>query len=329
MGIFLSKYGKNRWMKITAEKSRILAGILGLLVLLSLSGCASLFSLFKFKSKVADSITFDPSTLRNVMRVSDDKMWKDHVVLSPDGKKLLYTEKDGNSYKIMLLKDISIFAKTPIVNEAGFYPSWFGDSTGFVYVTNDGGSSKLVRSSITGGGKVYITRNPIGKSDYNPAEKDGLIICDTDINGKRQLVSLNFNGSDITVLGEGRRPSWHPFLPKVVFIKEGAIWEMDSNTTQITQLYIDRQNGVTLTCDSPSYSKDGKYIVFSKKAAVANTNTKYSHLFRINADGSNLTQLTEGMVNAFSPSWGLDNTIYFISDAGGFNEIWTATILIE
>jgi Tol biopolymer transport system component len=69
--------------------------------------------------------------------------------------------------------------------------------------------------------------------------------------------------------------------------------------------------------------------VFSKKSAVANTNTQYTHLFRIDADGTNLTQLTEGMVNAFSPSWGENNTIYFISDAGGFNEIWTATVLIE
>jgi TolB protein len=265
------------------------------------------------------------------MRVSDDKMRKDRVVLSPDGKKLLYTEwqKDKNSWGIMLLKDISVFAKTPIINESGNYPSWFGDSTSFVYVTDDGGSSKLVRSSITGGGKVYITRNPIGKFDYNPAENDGLIICDTDINGKRQLVSLKANGSDITILGEGQRPSWHPILPKIVFVKEGAIWEMDSNTTQVTQIYLDRRDGKNLVCDSPSYSKDGKYIVFSKESTVANTSSRYNHLFRINADGSNLTQLTEGAVNAFSPSWGENNTIYFISDAGGFNEIWTATILIE
>jgi TolB protein len=321
MDNFLSKFGRNR----------IRIGVLGLFILVSLNGCATIggFIGSLFKPKVADSISFDPATLRNVMRVSDDKMWKDHVVLSPDGRKLLYTEKDGNSFKIMLLKDISIFAKTPIVNDSGYYPSWFGDSESFVYVTLDGGSSKLVRSNISGGGKVYITRNPIGKSDYNPAEQDGIIICDTEINGKNQLVSLKTNGSDITILGEGQRPSWHPTLPKVVFIRDGAIWEMDSNTTQVTQIYVDRRDGVTLACDSPSYSKDGKYIVFSKKSPVANTKTRYNHLFRINADGSNLTQLTEGMVNAFSPSWGPNNTIYFISDAGGFNEIWTATILIE
>jgi Tol biopolymer transport system component len=251
-------------MKIISGKSRILTGLLSVSVLLSLNGCALFSKLGLLKPKVADSISFDPATLRNVMRISDDKMWKDHVALSPDGKKLLYTEKDGNSYKIMLLKDVSVFAKTPLVNESGYYPSWFEDSTSFVYVTVEGGASKLVRSNISGGGKVYITRNPIGKTDFNPAEKDGLIICDTLMNtsnslddekNKYQLVSLKANGTDITILGEGRRPSWHPTLPKIVFVKDGSIWEMDSNTTQVTQIYLDRRDGKTLFCDSPSYSK--------------------------------------------------------------------------
>jgi hypothetical protein len=71
----------------------------------------------------------------------------------------------------MLLKDANLSSKTPVVTDPSFGPVWYDDSAGFIYVVYEGGSSKLVKSNITGGGKTYITRNSIGDYDSRPSIK--------------------------------------------------------------------------------------------------------------------------------------------------------------
>jgi TolB protein len=306
-----------------------------------LAGCAT--------AAPEDSISYDSATLQNVSRITDDGLSKHWAVISPDGARMLYCEADRkvvmpefsdslvNDYKIVLLKDASKAAKTPLISDFAFSPAWYGDNTNFVYVVREGGAYKLVRSNIVGGGKTYITRNSIGKKDACPNIKDHTILCNTDINGKRQIVSLLDNGTEVTVLGEGWAPNWHPGESRFVFIRNGGVYEMDLKTNQATQLYADGD----MWCDWPSYSKDGGYILFQKetyvsvtsqgsRASFASKNEAVRwHLYTVKTDGTNLSQITNGNVDVYSPSWGTDNTIYFISNAGGNTEIWKARLNLE
>lgn len=75
---------------------------------------------------------------------------------------------------------------------------------------------------------------------------------------------------------------------------------------------------------SPDLSYDGTQILFaytdSKRNSwdVWNENTTY-HIFKVNIDGTNLTQVTEGIWNDFDPCWLPDGRIVFISERrGGF-----------
>jgi TolB protein len=182
---------------------------------------------------------------------------------------------------------------------------------------------------VASGGKTFITRNPIGRYDNHPSVRNGIIACDTYINGERQIVTLRDNGTEITVLGPGSYPSWHPTENKLVFIRDTGVWEMDTETTQQTQLYArsekDTKDKVNVT--SPVYSGDGKYIVFVKSVKIGPS--YYWHLFRIDADGNNLTELTQGSISTFSPAYGAGNQIFFIANAGGKYEIWSALISEE
>lgn len=68
-------------------------------------------------------------------------------------------------------------------------------------------------------------------------------------------------------------------------------------------------------------SYDAKQIVFSYTDAqnsydVWNVNTTY-HIFKVNIDGTELTQLTDGSVNDFDPRWLPDGRIIFISERRG------------
>jgi TolB protein len=356
-------------MFMRGKKYSLLA-IASILVVGALSGCAGLFG----KKETADvTITVASSSLQNVVRVTDNKFRKNAVQVSPDGTKLLYceaNETDPNKllylddFRIMLLRDVNVSAKTPLVTEPSYSPVWFDDNIGYAYVAYEGSGSKLVKSNVTGGGKTYITRASAGDGDANPSVKGDRILCDTLVGGKRQLVSMKSNGTELTILGEGEQPSWHPGGTKFLFVRRSeerrgnstfyprSVYEMDIATNQVTQIYtavIDEARGFAEVCSQPSYSPDGKYILFSKGGDIflatvekkdggatgwlgglfggrskVNVTERRLHLYLMKEDGTDLTQLTSGNVDVFSPAWGPNNDIYFISNVQDATEIWKA-----
>jgi hypothetical protein len=72
---------------------------------------------------------------------------------------------------------------------------------------------------------------------------------------------------------------------------------------------------------APDLSYDGKTILFSwtpghRKLYDWNENTTF-HIFKVNVDGSNLVQLTDGSVNDIDPCWLPNGRIVFISERRG------------
>lgn len=246
----------------------------------------------------------------------------------------------GNYYdcQMYLLRDISRPSKTPLGLTFSYDPAWNKSGKEFVFAALENNQFKLVRANIEGGRKTYITRTPIGSEDGEPDIKNNVILCHTKINGKWQIATLNYDGTEITLICEGYSPKWHPTENKFVFMRNGGIFEMNLDLNQATEIYRDAD----FPCYHPSYSKDGKYILFSQLTpvnakgtmsssltkrivSIANTRTNV-HLYLISSDGINKTQLTSGSVDAYSPVWGADNTIFFISAANNKTDIWKAKV---
>lgn len=315
------------------------------------------FSMTAFSCVSTDEVqvSYDKSVLQNVSKVTDDGTAKTGIAVSPDGKQLLYVDinqsvrsyitnmKDrnsGNYYdcQMYLLRDISRPSKTPLGLTFSYDPAWNKSGKEFVFAALENNQFKLVRANIEGGRKTYITRTPIGSEDGEPDIKNNVILCHTKINGKWQIATLNYDGTEITLICEGYSPKWHPTENKFVFMRNGGIFEMNLDLNQATEIYKDAD----FPCYQPSYSKDGKYILFSQLTpvnakgtmtssltkriiSIANTRTNV-HLYLISADGINKTQLTSGSVDAYSPVWGADNTIFFISAANNKTDIWKAKV---
>jgi Tol biopolymer transport system component len=280
--------------------------------------------------------------MRNVTRISDDGIEKSWLSVTADGKKLLYCEqpverddeaqKINYSSRIMYLRNASVFTKTPLIESFTYAPAWYEDGERLVYLSRrDDGIVQLVRSNINGGAKTFITRNPIGggAGDNHPTVQGDTIALDAFIDGQRQIVTVKDTGSEITILGPGTYPSWHPNEPKIAFQKERGIWEMDTTTAQQSLLYevSDADKKSEITCYSPKYSSDGRYILFIRKVKVGNA--FYWQLFSVNTESGQSTQLTEGRTNIVSVACAADNKIFFIANAGGKYEIWSATVAVE
>jgi Tol biopolymer transport system component len=312
-----------------------------------LSGCASLLDLFKGKAADIDiSSDLGGFGLRNARRISDDGVQKGWLAVSQDGQKLLYCEQPVNfdpaanvksrSSKIIYLRNSSVFARSPINDDKDSYmygPSFYENGTNFVYIqdTEDRTNSQLIKSSVNSSSKTLVTRQPVGYWDNNPSVRNGVIAFDTGVQGRRQIVTVRDNGQDLTQLGPGVQPSWHPAENRLVFTSEdhSGIWEMETETSQITQLYAisskEKSDGVS--CGRPSYSGDGRYIIFVKREKVKNQ--LFNHLYRIDADGSNLTMLTGGEINVDAPAYGAENEVFFIAESRNTFNIYSALVNVE
>ena len=311
--------------------------LLLVLVCFTFTGCFTLlFGLLGDSEE--ETITVDTGVMQNVTRVTGDGLRKEALAVSPNGKSLLYTQYDkGNSvWELILLKDASLPAKTPLGITFAKDAAWYSDNKSFIYCGRDGAMDKLIKSNIDGGGKTFITRNDIGTGDSFPSIKGSKILCTSKISGVNQIVCLNDNGTEITILGEGESPNWHPTENKFVFTKiNKGIFEMDLSTNQVTELYSDGKSDFY----TPKYSSDGKYIVFVQNVDVNATGskgskkfgfaTKKKHIFLMKTDGTNRTQLTNGNLNVDCPDWGTNNELFFISDAGENKEIWKAKVRIN
>jgi Tol biopolymer transport system component len=333
-------------MKTTKKAGKILAvGLLGAALVLGTTA-AQCVSMPGGIGGTDATIVYERTTVLDIKRITDDGLSKDWLTVSPNGKMILYCDSltpvkktdisnpRVKSYRVMLLKDAMNAVKTQLVTDNSTAPAWYNDNNTFVYSLIDNGKATLVRSNISGGGKLFITRNPIGLYDTRSTVKGTTLLFDTEINKKSQIVSATDKGGDVTVLGDGEAPIWSPVdQQKYVFVRDDSIWEMDLRTSQPSQLFSDSK----FRAKTPKYADDGKYILFQKECEVQVIDSKsgktqvktHWHLFSIKSDGTGLLQLTDGDVDVYSPSWGSGNRIFFISTAGGSPEIWTATVNLE
>ena len=262
---------------------------------------------------------------KEFVRLTKSNTWQDK------NKRLWILRKCGYpTANIVLLRNPAQPIKSPLVSGDAHAPSWVDNNIDYLYVSEEDDPPRLVRSSTAGGGKIFITRNPIGVDIGRPSVKDGIIVCDTWINGKRQLVRLKADGTAISkdhegkdvmyhILGEGAQPSWHPRENKFLYVRTinrtgvRIIEEMDAETLQTHEIYKDTK----FNSAYPSYSSCGRYILFQKgiEAGSGKFKGNYWHIFLMKADGSGLTQLTSGAVNAYSPSMDANGNVYFIADA--------------
>ena len=310
-------------------------------VVVILGGCC-LFGGF-LKNEVA--IFWDTALLQNVTAITSDGFDKQTPKISPDGKQLLYNEFTQNQWNIILLKNVTMPAKSPLIKGNSYFPAWYSNNNNYLYVSQEGGGHRIMRAALTGGGRTYVTRNSVGVGDHAPSVHGNDILFHTKMNAgdkEYQIIRMKDNGTEITYLGEGSYPSWHPTKSKFVFIREGNINEMDIVSGQVTEIFSDPY----YNCAFPSFSGDGRYILFQKGAerklatlketmggglgSITKTfTTTRWQIFIMRADGTSLTALTVTDVDAYHPSMDANGFVYFVSTAKKKPEIYRAKVTLD
>ena len=244
-----------------------------------------------------------------------------------EGKIVFVSDRDANAEIYVMNTDGSEQTRLTNSEFRDISPSWSPDGTRIVY-----SSGKDVHEIYTinadGSDLVQLT-DGLAWNDTPSWSPDGLRIVfeSTDTDYTSGIYVMKTDSSGITQLPHtdaSSHPSWSPDGHQIVFIQPSdPVWFDDFNNIYV--MNTDSSGRMQITdggpgpYSQPSWSPQGKQIAFT----FYNYEDGDDEIFVMNADGSNLTQLTYNSASDQNPSWSPDSRrIVFESDRDGDYEIF-------
>jgi Tol biopolymer transport system component len=137
------------------------------------------------------------------------------------------------------------------------------------------------------------------------------------------------------MIGYGLFPTWSPnkSADRIAFQRarqRGSRWFslwtldlVDGEARRVTEVAVSSNAAII----SPSWSPDAKRLAFSTVVDPAQMNKGkprgQQDVWVVEADGANRHRLTDGSGVNLSPCWAADGRVYFVSDRGGHENVWS------
>ncbi|MBN4052668.1 PD40 domain-containing protein [Roseiflexus sp. AH-315-K22] len=267
--------------------------------------------------------------------------------VSPNGRKVVFASTQHGPTAELFVKDTQGRLITQLTdNEAhDVMPTISPDGTRVAFASNRRGNWDLFIMPINGGQAVQITTN--STHELHPSwSPDGQFLVYSrlgEVSGRWEMwVTHVFNTGVTHYLGDGLFPEWAPIAgtgdqggDQILFQRSSqrgdrafSVWTVDyadgqsSNATEIV-------GSELAACINPTWSPNAQWIAFAvvpnpeQWAEMTKTRPAASNLWMINRSGSGLVNLTSNDAVNLMPTWASDNTIYFVSDRDGLDNIWS------
>lgn len=319
------------------------------LLTLALDGCASV------QSKKPVELPKQPMGMSNISisSVTNDPERESSLRVSPDGRIMLFNIEAGEtraatgsfldalrmperskgnttgaSYQglSIAMMELGKPGKSIVSQQGARDPSILADSKSFVFSMLQGNQALLARSAIGQQTSAvrFLSPMPCVAYDQQPSvSPDGRMIlfatAAADQSSTVATMDLQAGAAKCKILFPGQWPQWSPSGKSFVFqrtvngFRQVFVFEESQNLlTQITFGAFDNYE--------PSWSPDGKRLVFTT------TRNGSPDIYTIGVDGTELMQITQGPTIDHFPAWARDGRIFFVSNAGGQEDIWQAVV---
>ncbi len=254
------------------------------------------------------------------------------LAVSPDGKKIAYTAL-SNGFKNLYLKNIeggkSTIQRTFNRNIMDMNYSPDGKHIVFTERKNNMDQStddNIYMINATEGVAVQQLVNTKAAELSPSFSPDGKNVFFVKSQGSQYFIwSINIESALITQYTTGFTPSLAPNGEDLIVTRNsrdgarGEIWMINIRTGSETQVLSDPKKGYS----SPKISPDGKSIICVGITEANTTKPENLDLYKVNLDGTKLTQLTFHGGNDVSPVWAPDGkSIFFLSQRGNKDGKW-------
>jgi uncharacterized protein (DUF885 family)/Tol biopolymer transport system component len=247
----------------------------------------------------------------SVTRVSRTGLRETRPAWSPDGQRIAFVRRMGNSNHEIFVMDADGSNQIRLTNRPDTVesePAWSPDGRQIAFISNERPSPNTVMGrfhiwigSLDGSEPRLLT--DIGGSNSSPdwAPNGRRLAFDSTRDGNCEIYTVDIDGSNLINLSNHPKhdtsPAWSPDGQKIAFVSE-----RDGNQ-EIYVMDADGSNQVRLTFSTdhdkaPAWSPDGQYLLFYAEQGKMNV-----EIYRMRADGSERVRLTSHPDFDGFPTW--------------------------
>lgn len=266
--------------------------------------------------------------------------------ITPDGRSIVFASTQHSTTANIYIKGVTSRAVTQITTGPAndIMPSVSPDGRRIAFASDRNGNWDVLVIPINGGKISYVTTD--SSHEMHPTwSPDGrrLAFCRLGhVSGQWEIWVTDPDNPGVSqFVTHGMFPQWCPApgsgadgADQILFQRTRergdrafSVWTVD---------YKDGLAGAATeivshpgaACINPTWSPDGQWIVFAMVPSdapwddVTNRPSRAS-LWMISREGGTLVGLAAGASLNLMPAWSRDNTIYFVSNRGGTENIWS------
>jgi TolB protein len=274
-----------------------------------------------------------------------DEGYDADVRVSPDGKTLLFSSTRHSEHPDLYTQKVDGLAVTQLTTDPAddAFPCFSPDGKRVAFASNRAGNWDIYVMDIGSDRVEQITRSPAQEihPSFSPDGKHLVYSALGSRSGQWELWTVDLKSLERKMIGYGLFPEWSPRkdVDQIAFQRSRqrgtrwfSAWTLELDPTGEARNITEVAFSTNAAIVAPTWNPAGTKLAFA--TVVDPTNAKPGELMGnnkgtqqdiwiVNADGSNRFRLTDGRgVNA-TPVWSSDERIFFISDRGGSESVWS------